>query len=990
MRRVFLNLLLALQLMPAQAQTPVGLYESFAGNVNFAGTQRTIRRESNAGDACAVYGSNTDVDATLAGIPSGATILRAHLYWAGSGPADYNVQIDRINVSAASDRRYTATANGRNYFGGAADVTSRVAGKGNGIYRFRRLTVEDGGGFCSVEGVTGGFALLVVYSHPGEPFRVLNVYEGFQPTHYSRVDLTLSNFKIPNPIGAATGRIGHITWEGDSTLGNTNAENLFFNGYEMTDGSNPQYNQFNSSSNINNDPFSWGIDFDAYTVTSPVIQPGQTIATTRYQSGQDLVLLHSEVIAVPNVPVSDLSITKTVASPVMTQGTTNSYQITVANNGPMAESGPIVVSDTIAPELTIASASGAGWSCTISGQQVTCTWTGSVAAGLTLAPITIMVSPPGSPPAIDNTATVAGQNFDNNLENNSATVSTSGAAADYVLTDAPCLHNVPFSSPSQTCNIYIFGTRTAGEEVGSIYITALNGIGVPRRLSWSRAQDVDFYFGFSCLNPTTTAGVAPAFSARVAMPTCAAAGAKPVGAFSSTVTFPTGSPSSAVGYTFSYNDVGMVELYFEDRSGKTGSTGAFVVKPASIALSGIRQTGTNLPNPEAAEPSGARFIPAGALFSMTVSALASNGNPTPNFGREIEPETFSIAVGGAIDPLTGQVFTDLQNIPPVSGPWGPIVAGASSGSGFAWPEVGIVRLVPGVASGSYLGKGPVPALPRNVGRFYPDHFDTAVEAPLAAPSGVGAAYSRQPFAVEVTARNAANGVTANYRGSFARQVTLTAWSGTGSGSSQNPPGGATLSNGVVSNFNAGVGESTPDYGFPVPYSSDQAGMQLWTPPTTIFLRADETAPAGDGVTSRRAIGTEEGAVRIVAGRLQVSNAYGSDLLNLPVPVRAQYWTGTRWVNSIKDEVSQVLPVGANLQFSSCSGTLPANCTFAPLSTAAFTLDGGLGTLRLLPPAAGQSGGVRLKVNGTPWLPSTIGQLVFGKRKAKLDYIREVY
>lgn len=1008
MRAILLAVFLLLALPSAYGQTPVALYESFAGNVNFAGTQKTIRTGSNQTSPCSVVAQNTDVQATLSGIPSGATILRAHLYWAGSGAtADYDVQLDRNNISAASNRRHTALASGYRYFGAAADVTGYVATKRNGTYRFRRLSVDNSSTYCQVEGVTGGFALLVVYSHPNEPFRVLNVYEGFLPTRYSMVDLSLSNFRIPDPLGTATGRIGHITWEGDITLGNTNAENLFFNGFEMTDAGNPRYNQFNSFSNINNDGASHGIDFDAYTVAEPVIQAGQTVATTRYQSGQDLVLLHSEIIAVPNVGVSDLSIGMTVANPVMTQGVSNSYRITVVNNGPVAESGPIVVSDTIPSELTILSASGTGWGCNINGQTVTCTWTGSVAAGTTLSPITITVTPPSIPPMISNTATVAGQNFDNVQGNNTATVTTSGAAADYVLTDRPCAHNIPLTSASQPCKIYVVGDRAAGSAIAGIYITALNASGVPTRLHSSQNTTVNFYFGLTCHNPAASAGVVPTFTARSAMALCASSGSKPIGTRNSPVVFPSGSPSSAApGYTLTYHDVGQVELYLADTANKTGSSGPFISMPATIALTSIRRNSDNAPNPGANSPAGAAFMAAGDTFSMTIAALSSSGAVTPNFGNEHpadKAERFAIQHGGALD-SDGAVFDEMVSVPALAGAFGPINAGTASGNQFSWPEAGILRLEPGTASGKYLSTGAVAGTPVNVGRFYPHHFDTEVVEPMPelCPSGSacthGGAYSGQPFGVTVTARNAANVVVRNYSGRFAREVKLSAWNAPGSTTTPNPPAapaGSVLSNDVVaaSQFAEGLANATtPVYTFPNPFSSVAGAARAlnWVAPTAIYLRAAEAG--GDGVTSRvpGAGPSEEGAAWIVAGRMLVSNAYGSELLNLPVPLKAQYWNGSRWVNNRKDSTSVVEPVVANMDVFDCSGGMATSCTLTPLSAAPFTLVNGVGTLRLQAPGPGRAGGARLRVRSPGWLPGTVGQLLFGRRKAALDYIREVY
>lgn len=989
--RLLLALLLILLMPCARAITPISLNESFAGRVNFTGTHRTIRTSSNQVDACRVTGQNTWVSTTLAGIPSAATVLRAHLYWAGSGTSpDYSVQMDGTTINADASRRHTLTASNTTYFAGAADVTAAVAAKGNGTYSFRRLTV-DSSSYCAVEGVVGGFALLVVYSHSSEPFRVLNVYEGFEPIHYSSVSLTLSNFRIPNPVGAATGRVGHVTWEGDSTLGNTNAEDLFFNGVELFDTNSPRHNQFNSASNINNSTTSYGIDFDAYTVGEPIIQAGQTSATTKYQSGQDLVLLQSEVIAVPNVPVADVSVAMTAANPVMTQGVTNTYTITVTNNGPNAEIGPIVVSDSIPPELSINSASGTGWNCAVNGQAVTCSYTGAVNSGVSLPAITISVTPNTVAGSVTNTATVAGQSFDNVLDNNSATVISGAQAGDYVFTDSKCIAGIDFTSNSQPCNVYSFGTRIAGTPLTNIYITPLDSAGRPMKLHNTQDRVINFYFGMMCIKPTSTAGVAPSFTAQASMPNCISNGTKTWTTPSTSVLFRGGEASSAVGYTLTYNDVGMVEFYMVDSQARTGSSGAFVFKPALISLSNIiGADGTN--NPAPLDANGGRFVRAGALFSMTITALTSGGLAAPNFGNE--GEAFRIGVSAAIDPATGAPYADMVNVPSLPMAFGAISAGKATGTAFSWAEAGILRLSPGIASQNYLGRGDVPGTAVNVGRFYPNHFDTAVDEPMptcaagmGCPPGIGAAYSGQPFEVEVTARNSAGQPLLNYRGKFAREVELSAVTAPGSSTVSTS---GTLSNKTVaaSTFVAGTATvTTPAFTFPNPYSSDSPRALNWVAPTTIYVRAAHDVNV---VTSNRGASSVEGGIHIVAGRLLVNNAYGSELLRLPVPVMAQYWVGDattgRWENSTADNTSVITPA---FGFLNCTGGL-AGCPLSAVSTAPFTLSNGSSTVRLNAPGAGKAGSADMKVGGPTWLPSTAGRLRFGARRAPIDYIREVY
>ena len=1013
MLRLLSAILAVLLALPshALAQQAVSLFSSHAGNVNFAGTQRTLRLFSNQVDACSVVGAGTDVTATLAGIPVGATILSAQLYWAGSGnKGDFSVTFEGTKISAPSSRRNQVTAQNRDFFGGAADVTAIVQAKGNGVYRFRDLTINTKAPYCKVEGVIGGFALLVVYSHPDETFRVLNLYEGFQGIRYGSVPLTLSNFRTPTPLGSATGRIAQISWEGDATLGASNAENLLFNSVPMEDTLNPPNNQFNSASNINGDAASHGIDFDAYTVGYPVIQEGQETATTLYQSGQDLVLLHAEVVAVPNVPVADLAVTMTLADPVMTLGQANTYTITASNLGPNAETGPVIISDTFPAELVVNSAAGAGWACTVSGQLVTCSYNGAVAPGTILPPVTVAATLASLPSSGDvtNTVTIAGQSFDNVVANNSATVVAGVAAAGYVFTDAPCVHGQPFGSAGQPCSPYQFGTRVAGTPVTGIYVTALDPrTGEPARLHNARATTRNIYFGLSCINPSSPNGVAPVFTAQASMAPCASGGATPVGGGAGAVTFAAGEPSSNIAYTLDYADVGIVSLYMDDmNSNARGSSGHIVFRPAAVVLAQVAQASGGMPNPAATSASGPKFVRAGEAFTMTIAAVASTGAVTPNFGREATPESFTVTLAAAVDPATGAPFADMVSVPDLTGAFGPIANGSASGSAFSWPEAGILSLTPGIASKNYLGGGDVPGSAVRVGRFYPSHFTTTAEGPLAVcspnmgcPAGVTAAYAGQPFGVTVTAHEAAGATLENYQGAFAREVTLSAWDAAGSIAVNNPPAapaGASLSGNTVaaSRFNDGVATvATPAYSLPNPFSASAPRALDWVAPTTVHVRAQETADAS--VSSRRAVGSVEGALRVVAGRLQVASMYGSELLNMPVPINAQYWTGGaagRWENSALDSVSVVTPSSAWLGFANCSGALAANCGSAlvPVSAAPFTLATGAGTVRLRAPGPGQSGSAEMTVNSTPWLPSTAGKVVFGLYKSRLDYIREVY
>jgi len=403
----------------AEAGVPITQYQSFAGNMNFTATGGTLRTQPDAVDACAVTNTNS---ATLSGIPVGATVTAAYLYWAGSGTtADYDVTLDGMAITA--DRTFTETfvlGQTLDFFSGFKDVTAQVAAKGNGTYTFADLTVDAGAPYCNRSAVLSGWSLLVVYENASEPLRVINVFDGFQYFRGSALTLNPSNFVIPN--SSIDGKVGILTWEGDA--GNSAAqggftEDLTFNGTALTDVLNPANNQFNSTINVLGSNTAYGVDLDVYDVTS-LLTAGDTSATSIYSSGGDLVLLSMEVMSVTNTPVADLAISKTHTGN-FSAGQNGVYTLSVSNYGPNDETGTITVTDTLPAGLTYVSATGTGWSCGAVGQDVTCTHVGPLNNGASLPDITLTVGVAvAAVPSVTNTATVSGTLFDNQAGNDSS------------------------------------------------------------------------------------------------------------------------------------------------------------------------------------------------------------------------------------------------------------------------------------------------------------------------------------------------------------------------------------------------------------------------------------------------------------------------------------------------------------------------------------------------------------------------------------------
>lgn len=1129
----WLMLLLCLACAGARAETPIALFKSYAGNLNFVGTQKTMRTASNTVNPCSVATAGTTLTAALSGIPASATVVSAHLYWAGSSTvSDYTVTFEGAAVTAPSVRQFSSNTDGSSvYFSGAAEVTAQVVAKRNGNYTFSGLTINSSAAYCDTQEVLGGFALLVIYAEPAQTYRVLNLYEGFQyirtfGTENSQVSLSLSNFQIPNPLGAATGRIGHITWEGDTSLAGT-GEELRFNGTEIVDANNPTGNQFNSYSNINGDGASYGIDFDAYTLSSPIIQSGQTSATTTYKSGQDLVLLSAEIIAVPNVPVadlqlamvrggvadrgaaitftstatnlgpttdtgpivltttlgagisyvsgagsgwtcsaagqvvtcsnpaslamgaslpavvlnatidadapatitsigeldgalydnvpvnnvvedkivmaSDMQITMTLQDSPLTLGQQNAFLVTVRNNGPAAETGPVEVTSILPSTLRYLSNGGTDWSCSAVGQFLTCVYSGSLTSGVSAPLLTVNFTVQSYAATVNATLSVDGTGSDAFSGNDSATLSMSMTVPKWVFTDVECIHNRTLVAANQPCRVKSWGTIIGGTTV-TVWLTNLSATGVPTRLSNNNDTTMSMSFALTCHNPATTAGTFAVFAGST-LKACKANGAEPNFATNTdwvarNITIDEGSPSSGP-YNFIYDDVGRIELFAKETStpANRASSGAFIEKPLKFLLSTTGNGYTTVLNN--LSPAFAR---AGAPFSLTVTALTNTQSAAKNFGREIAPESINLTQTAAVDTATLVPFDDMDNVPAVAGSFGAFSTGAASGAAFTWDEAGIIDISAGLVDIDYIGGGAVPGDVLRVGRFVPNHFNTVVTVGMpctaaqntaSACNGRGMHYSGQPIASTVTAYGAAGTVLRNFQGKFARAVTLSAAASQGGAvlaASAGTLGNAALS---ATAFSEGIAQATPTFTLPTLYlnSGVNGGFSA---PRDVFLRADQVEnPNSLNSSSLRAPSSAsvEGGTRILVGRLFVPHSYGSELLSRQVVVTAQFWTGSGWQNSSTDGMTPNVLTWTSvscdtaLQVSGTCNALVAGTGVPP----GGNLVAGAATYRFPASGPGKTGIANVRVNGPAWLPSSTGRWRYGIYKpTPVIYIREVF
>jgi uncharacterized repeat protein (TIGR01451 family) len=719
------------------------------------------------------------------------------------------------------------------------------------------------------------------------------------------------------------------------------------------------------------------------TVTVKVEKDGAIVNTAEVAgTAFDPVSSNNKATDTSSTAKADLNITKALTG-TMTVGQNATYVLKVSNAGPDAEPGDITVVDTLPAGLGYVSASGTGWSCGAIGQKVTCTRAGALASGTETAPISVIVKV-NTDGDKTNTATAKGTAYDPTEAKTSVTdkaLPGGSGVLGYVFTDKVCTPGVALGEPGQ-CADYPGGSAIAGNSV-SLFITATKD-GVP---AVPETASPTLNFTSRCVNPQTGNGVAATFGG-VTLGACLSKAAVPSVWNSATLAF--GGQATAT-VNFSYDDVGRIELLMQNGSGTESA--AILFNPYRLRVTEVKYGATL--NPEALQPDdGKKFAAAGDPFFITIAAETTQNHVAKNFGREDAPETFGFDILAV--PMNGVIMTEPP--PALEGAFPVPTDGAAKGVNFKWPEVGSLRFQPrlGLATTIYTLADPSQTASVVIGRFYPHHFNTVVIGPLSClPHMVcgelSAAFARQPFSVQVSARNAADGLTSNYNGRMSREVTLSAWNLAG-GATANPGwtvAATPLAANKITVATFALGEATletPNYALPVPYVTGAAPSITWTTPTSIFLRADETSGV-EKVTSNVGAAPVEGGLRILNGRLHVGNVHGSERLRLTVPLAAQYWTGTAWEGATTDSVSVIDSTAPTTMFDNFTGKL-TNVSLSAASKAVRPLVSGVLGLVLEPPL--QTGSVNATLNNPAWLPSTRGRIHFGTYRSPIIYVREVF
>lgn len=394
------------------------------------------------------------------------------------------------------------------------------------------------------------------------------------------------------------------------------------------------------------------------------------------------------------------------------------------------------------------------------------------------------------------------------------------------------------------------------------------------------------------------------------------------------------------------------------------ATDQFAVRPKQFAVTAPSMNNATL--------SGAPSAKAGAVFTLEAAAGVTSGySGTPGVDASKVLDHNAVAIASAT----------------LSGSFAAGNGAKASGTSFTYQDVGSLQfLADAVVDSTFTavdqshadcvvgstsntlnaGKygcdiGSVASA--KLGRWYPSHYS---------------------FSGTLTPSCAAGGFT--YMDEDALGVSLTVKAHASSG------GAASASDPVVSRYTTGYPRLAP-----ITFSGDNAGMavavtrlespafaampntSLWSAGQLLindsYAFAKLTSPDGpyDSFKLKASIADPDGSIfvnttnetnstRIRHGQLRMSNVYGSERINLPVPLEARYWNGALYVTNTLDSCTTLSL--SSIALSNYTGNLAACETQISPATVQTLTNGKLpgSGLVLSKPGQGNSGSVQLTLN----------------------------
>jgi len=556
----------------------------------------------------------------------------------------------------------------------------------------------------------------------------------------------------------------------------------------------------------------------------------------------------------------------------------------------------------------------------------------------------------------------------------SASLSYSHTATGTVTFGAPSIAPLPSASPSyrcyvgatQNCNMnfaagglaFTLPNLTACKPSPSVTMTATQSSGGSCGAAFSGTKTINFWSSY----------VSPATGTKnVSVNGTPIATSAPGTAIS--LTFDAAGTTS---FTVTYPDAGSMRLNASYSSGSlTGSRG-FIAVPVGIVAYGTAVDPTKC---TAADTSCPVLAKAGDPFSMTVKAACWQSDTDPTLADNPATPNFQMTGIALASTVAGPVGGNNGTLGTASVDMLAANAGVVTIAGQTQDEVGVFTTTTTPTPGGYFGLTVPAATGPYVGRFIPHHFDIE-PAPLLTNrsdiSGCSAStftYLGEAFQLDYTLRaEDVNGnLTTNYDstlggGAFAR-LDLTKQSSFGYGAlsgTTNLTARLDLTQPTTGSWAGGLGTvsgtialkrtTTPDG----PWLATAIGIapvdadSVAVDPTLFDLNVD-----GTGGNDHLNVGST--AFRY--GRLRLNNAFGSELLDLPLAANPEYWNQYAFVSAADDTCTTLAPGNVALSFPAS----PRNNLSACKTSATVQAPPSL-AVTLSKPGAGNSGWADAIVN----------------------------
>ncbi|WP_053975607.1 gliding motility-associated C-terminal domain-containing protein [Mangrovimonas xylaniphaga] len=280
----------------------ISLYKQFNGRYDYTAIGNTLNLvENGTDDPCEILTSSS---ASLNLNPN-QNIIAAYLYWAGSGPGDFEIKVNDIDIIA--ERKFSNIFSNNDselaFFAAFTDVTSIFLENGSGEYNISDLDVsKEIPSYCPTGTNFAGWAIVIIFKDNNLPLNQLNVYDGLQSVP-DMLSIKLDNLNVLDNEGS---KIGFIAWEGDASL--AVSEQLTINGKVIGNPPlNPPNNAFNGTNSFTGSSNLYNMDIDVYNLKNN-IAIGDSSAIIELTSGQDLVIINN-IITVLNNQLPDAKIT---------------------------------------------------------------------------------------------------------------------------------------------------------------------------------------------------------------------------------------------------------------------------------------------------------------------------------------------------------------------------------------------------------------------------------------------------------------------------------------------------------------------------------------------------------------------------------------------------------------------------------------------------------------------------------------------------------